>query len=195
MPTVGVYVLLAALVAPALVEVGVPIIAAHLFVMYFGMMSMTTPPVAVAAYAGASIAQADSMKTGFAGVKFGWSAYIVPFLFVASPNLLLEGDTFSIVLAVATAVMGVYLVSVGVAGYMTRFIGLPTRIAFCVAGIAMMIPAKAFPGALWTDIGGFALGAALLAAQIASARRGAPDVRGTFGARASPAKRLHVEHE
>jgi TRAP transporter 4TM/12TM fusion protein len=171
MPTVGVYVLLAALVAPALVEVGVPVIAAHLFVMYFGMMSMTTPPVAVAAYAGASIAKADSMKTGFAGMKFGWSAYIVPFLFVSSPNLLLQGEPISIVLAVATAVVGVYLVSVGIAGYMTRFIGLPTRIAFCAAGIAMMIPAKAFPGAIWSDAAGFALGVGLVAFEISAARR------------------------
>ena len=63
------------------------------------MMSMTTPPVAVAAYAAASIAQADFMKTGLAGVRFGWSAYIVPFLFVMSPNLLMQGNPFDIALA------------------------------------------------------------------------------------------------
>ena len=91
MPTVGVYVLLAALVAPALIEVGIPDLAAHLFVLYFGMMSMTTPPVAIAAFTAASIAQADPMRTGLAGVRFGWSAYIVPFLFVSSPTLLMQG--------------------------------------------------------------------------------------------------------
>jgi TRAP transporter 4TM/12TM fusion protein len=171
MPTVGVYVLLAALVAPALIEAGVTPIAAHLFVMYFGMMSMTTPPVAVAAYAAASIAQADSMKTGLAGVKFGWSAYIVPFLFVASPNLLLEGRADNIALAVITAVMGVYLVSVGVAGYMTRHLGVLHRLLFVTSGIAMMIPAKAFEGAIWTDIIGFLVGAALLAVELTTGRR------------------------
>jgi TRAP transporter 4TM/12TM fusion protein len=171
MPTVGVYVLLAALVAPALIEAGVTPIAAHLFVMYFGMMSMTTPPVAVAAYAAASIAQADSMKTGLAGVKFGWSAYIVPFLFVASPNLLMEGRIENVSLAIVTAVMGVYLVSVGVAGYMTRHLGILHRALFIASGIAMMIPAAAFDGAIWTDIGGFLVGAALLALELTTGRR------------------------
>jgi TRAP-type uncharacterized transport system fused permease subunit len=132
---------------------------------------MTTPPVAVAAYAAASIAQADSMKTGLAGVKFGWSAYIVPFLFVASPNLLLEGRADNIALAVITAVMGVYLVSVGVAGYMTRHLGVLHRLLFVTSGIAMMIPAKAFEGAIWTDIIGFLVGAALLAVELTTGRR------------------------
>lgn len=171
MPTVGVYVLLASLVAPALVEAGVTPMAAHLFVMYFGMMSMVTPPVAVAAYAAASIAGADSVKTGFAGVKFGWSAYIVPFLFVASPNLLLDGKPLNVVLACITAVMGVYLVSVGVAGYMTRLLNPFQRIAFATAGILLMIPANAFKDAVWTDIGGFVLGAILLGWEILAGRK------------------------
>ncbi|HUE46786.1 MAG TPA: TRAP transporter fused permease subunit, partial [Aestuariivirgaceae bacterium] len=78
LPTLGVYVLLASLVAPALVEVGLQPMAAHLFVLYFGMMSMITPPIALAAFAAASIAQADPMKTGVASVKFGWIAFVVP---------------------------------------------------------------------------------------------------------------------
>jgi len=171
MPTVGVYVLLAALVAPALTEVGIQPLAAHLFVLYFGMMSMTTPPVAVAAYAGASIAQADFMKTGLAGVRFGWSAYIVPFLFVMSPNLLLQGGAFDVAQAVVTAVMGVYLVSVAVAGYMTRPIGLLPRVAFAISGISMMVPANAFPGAIWTDIVGFVAGTGLILLEIGAMRR------------------------
>jgi TRAP transporter 4TM/12TM fusion protein len=171
MPTVGVYVLLAALVAPALTEVGVQPLAAHLFVLYFGMMSMTTPPVAVAAYAGASIAKADFMQTGLAGVRFGWSAYIVPFLFVMSPNLLLQGQPLDVLLAAATAIMGVYLVSVAVAGFMTRPIGLALRTAFAVSGLAMMIPANAFPGAIWTDLAGFAGGLVLIAAELDLLRR------------------------
>jgi TRAP transporter 4TM/12TM fusion protein len=171
MPTVGVYVLLAALVAPALTEVGVPPLAAHLFVLYFGMMSMTTPPVAVAAYAGASIAKADFMRTGLAGVRFGWSAYIVPFLFVMSPNLLLQGRALDVVLAAATAVMGIYLVSVAVAGFMTRPLGITLRIAFAVAGLLMMIPAGGFAGAIWTDVAGFVLGTLLIAAELGLLRR------------------------
>jgi TRAP transporter 4TM/12TM fusion protein len=171
MPTVGVYVLLAALVAPALTEVGVPPLAAHLFVLYFGMMSMTTPPVAVAAFAAASIAQSDPIKTGLAGVRFGWSAYIVPFLFVASPTLLMEGNPIDVTLAVITAIMGVYLVSVAVAGFMTRPIGLPLRCAFGVSGISMMIPANAFPGAIWTDVAGVIVGAGLIVSELGLLQR------------------------
>jgi TRAP-type uncharacterized transport system fused permease subunit len=171
MPTVGVYVLLAALVAPALTEVGVPPLAAHLFVLYFGMMSMTTPPVAVAAFAAASIAQSDPIKTGLAGVRFGWSAYIVPFLFVASPTLLMEGNALDVTLAVLTAVMGVYLVSVGVAGFMTRPIGWALRAAFAASGLAMMVPANAFAGAIWTDVAGFIVGAGLIASELGLLQR------------------------
>ncbi len=171
MPTVGVYVLLAALVAPALTEIGIPPLAAHLFVLYFGMMSMTTPPVAVAAYAAASIIQADFMRTGLAGVRFGWSAYIVPFLFVWSPTLLMQGSAVDVTLAFLTAAAGIYLVSIGVVGYMVRPIGPLRRIAFAVAGLAMMIPARAFEGAIWTDVGGFVVGAALLAWEVGAAGR------------------------
>ena len=171
MPTVAVYVLLAALVAPSLVEVGIPPIAAHLFVLYFGMLSMTTPPVAVAAYAAASIIGADFMKTGYAGVRFGWSAYIVPFLFVWSPTLLMQGDTVDVVQAALTAIMGIYLVSVGVVGFMTRPVGIALRVAFAVAGITLMIPAQAFAGGIWTDIGGFVAGAVLIFSQLRLGRR------------------------
>ena len=100
LPTVGVYVLLATLVAPSLVEVGVKPMAAHLYVMYFGMMSMITPPIAIAAFAAASVAKADPMRTGFAATRFGWTAFIVPVLFVYSPSLLLIGAPVAIAVAV-----------------------------------------------------------------------------------------------
>jgi TRAP transporter 4TM/12TM fusion protein len=177
MPTVGVYVLLAALVAPALTEVGIPPLAAHLFVLYFGMMSMTTPPVAVAAYAAASIIQADFMRTGLAGVRFGWSAYIVPFLFVWSPTLLMQGSPLDVTLAFLTAAAGIYLVSVGVVGYMIRPVGPLRRVAFALAGLALMIPARAFEGAIWTDVGGAVAGAALVAWELTAIRRAREAVR------------------
>jgi TRAP-type uncharacterized transport system fused permease subunit len=134
-------------------------------------MSMTTPPVAVAAFAGASIARADPMRTGFAGVRFGWSAYIVPFLFVWSPTLLMQGNTVDVVLATLTAVLGVYLVSVGVAGFLTRPIGYLMRTAFAIAGVLLMIPARAFEGAIWTDIAGFVVGLVLIASELDFVRR------------------------
>jgi TRAP transporter 4TM/12TM fusion protein len=160
LPTVGVYVLLATLVAPSLVEVGVKPIAAHLYVMYFGMMSMITPPIAIAAFAAASVAKADAMRTGFAAMRFGWTAFIVPILFVYSPTLLLIGPPLDIVVAVATAMFGVWLVSCAAVGYFMRPLGLVGRLAFAAAGIAALIPAGAFAGGTAVDIAGVVLGIA-----------------------------------
>jgi TRAP transporter 4TM/12TM fusion protein len=166
MPTVGVYVLLAALVAPALTEVGIPALAAHLFVLYFGMMSMITPPVAVAAYAAASIGQADFMRTGLSGVRFGWSAYIVPFLFVFSPTLLMHGNAAIVILDLATATMGIYLACAAITGFVTRPVGIPLRLALGLAGIALILPTGIFQGAAWVNIAGFVIGLILIASQL-----------------------------
>jgi len=166
LPTAGVYVLLAALVAPALVEVGVKPIAAHMYVMYFGMMSMITPPVAIAAFAAASIARADPMRTGWEACRFGWSAYVVPFLFVLSPTLLLIGPADAVALAIVTATLGIWLVSIGMIGFFMRPIAMRLRAAFMASGLLALIPAGAFPGAVLTDIVGAALGAALIAREI-----------------------------
>ena len=166
LPTVGVYVLLAALVTPAMVKVGVHPVAAHLYVMYFGMMSMITPPVAVAAFAAASLARADPMKTGWEACRFGWSAFIVPFLFVLSPTLLLIGPAEEVALAIVTATLGIWLTSIGVIGYFMRPMGAGLRLLFGAAGILALIPAGAFPGAVWTDIVGAALGAVLIAREL-----------------------------
>jgi TRAP transporter 4TM/12TM fusion protein len=163
MPTVGVYVLLAALVAPALIKMGVSPMASHMFVMYFGMMSMITPPVALAAFAAASLAQTDPMKTGWAAVRFGWIAYIIPFLFVKAPSLLLEGDTISVVPAIVTAVAGVWMVCAAFAGFCTRVLDVPTRIGFGIAGLLLFIPADFMHYGALTDVAGLALGALLLA--------------------------------
>ncbi len=124
LPTVGVYVLLATLVSPALVKVGVEPKAAHLFVMYFGMMSMITPPVAIASYAAAGIAGSNPMATGFSSVRLGWSAYIVPVLFVFSPTLLLIGEPGDIALALVSAVLGIWWVSMAIVGYGARVIAV-----------------------------------------------------------------------
>jgi TRAP transporter 4TM/12TM fusion protein len=166
LPTAGVYVLLAALVAPAMVEVGVLPIAAHLYVMYFGMMSMITPPVAIAAYVAAGLAGADPMRTGWEACRFGWSAFVVPFLFVLSPTLLLIGPADAVALAIVTATLGIWLVSIGIIGFFMRPLGPLMRGLFGFAGLMALIPAGAFPGAVITDIVGAALGAVLIAREI-----------------------------
>jgi TRAP transporter 4TM/12TM fusion protein len=174
LPTLGVYVLLAALVAPAIIETGIDPIAAHLFVLYFGMMSMITPPVAIAAFAAASIAKASAMETGFAAVRFGWVAFIVPFLFVFSPTLILIGEPMDIALALATAALGVWLVSAALAGYLFTRLTLPGRVLFAVAGVLSLIPAGAFPGAVYTDIVGVIGGLVLIGIEFARARAARP---------------------
>ncbi len=161
MPTAGVYVLLATLVAPSIEKAGVDKMAAHLYVMYFGMMSMITPPVAIAAFTAASLARTNAMATGIAAVRFGWIAFVVPVLFVFSPALLMQGSAGQIALAAATAVVGVALVSAAVTGYMFRVMDAPTRLAAGVAGLALMVPANAFPGGEWTDVAGLVLGVAV----------------------------------
>ncbi len=162
MPTTGVYVLLAALVAPALVEAGVGKIPAHMFILYFGMMSMITPPIALAAFAAASISRADPMKTGFAAMRMGWVAYVIPFLFVLSPSLLMQGDISKVVLNTASAAIGVYIASVAVIGYFTRPLSVVTRVLLAIGGLAAVFPDTAIGAGGLVDLAGAALGLAIL---------------------------------
>lgn len=162
MPTLGVYLLLATLVAPSLVEVGVEPVAAHMFALYFGMLSMITPPVAIAAFAAATVAGSEPMRTGYAAVMFGWSAYLIPFLFVISPVLLMIGTTGQILGVTAATVAGVWAVSVGLAGWLFCATGVPTRILFIAAGAALLVPGTLFEGAVLLNLAGAAAAAALV---------------------------------
>jgi TRAP-type uncharacterized transport system fused permease subunit len=158
LPTLGVYVLLATLVAPALVELGVDRIAAHLFVLYFGMMSMITPPVAVAAFAAAGIAGANPMQTGLASVRFGWPAYVVPFLFALSPSLILKGSPWIVAMDVTFAVMGVLMMSVAVSGYFQSALKASWRLGIGAAGLLTLMPHDLVPGGSWTSLVAAVLG-------------------------------------
>ncbi|NQU72168.1 MAG: TRAP transporter fused permease subunit, partial [Rhodospirillales bacterium] len=171
MPTVGVYILLAVLIAPSLIEVGVDPMAAHMFIFYFGMMSMITPPVAIAAFFAANLAEAPPMRTGFSAMRFGWTAYIVPFLFVFSPSLLFRGDYTEMIMTFSTAIGGVWLVSAGVTGFFSRDLTIPGRLAFALAGLLLMMPRNAAEWGIWTDIAGAILGVALVTWEISRTRR------------------------
>jgi TRAP transporter 4TM/12TM fusion protein len=166
MPTVAVYVLLAALIAPAMVEAGVPPQSAHLFVLYFGMMSFITPPVAVAAFAAASIAKADPFRTGFTAMRFGWAAYIVPFLFVYSPELILIGRWEMITFDIATAFAAIWMISAGFVGYALRPIAGLERWAFVIAGALMLIPLSMLAYSIYLVAAGFAFAALLMLRQV-----------------------------
>ena len=143
LPTLGVYVLLAILIAPALVKVGITPLAAHMFILYFGMMSLITPPVAPAAYVAAAIAGAPSMATAWTAMRFGWVAYVVPFLFVYSPAILLNGTWMEIVVVTITALIGITLICASMAGYFARRLGWPARAGFALAGVLLMLPHQA----------------------------------------------------
>jgi TRAP-type uncharacterized transport system fused permease subunit len=131
-------------------------------VLYFGMMSMITPPIALAAFAAAGIAEAPAIATGLAAMRFGWSAFIVPVLFVFSPTLLLIGAPMEIALAVLTAGIGVWLVSAALAGYLGRRLGTGARLLLGLFGLMALVPAGAFAGAIYTDLVGVVGGIALV---------------------------------
>ena len=171
LPTVGVYVILATLIAPALVQAGIAPMAAHMFVLYFGVMSMVTPPVALAAFAAANIGGTDPNRTGWTAARIGWSAYIVPFLFVFSPSLLMQGPALTIAWTALTAALGVWMGTIGVVGFFVAPIGALRRMLFVAAGVLLLLPGDAFRGANELDYAGLALGAALLGREILRRRQ------------------------
>lgn len=171
MPTIGVYVLLAVLIAPSLQKVGISPLASHMFILYMGLMSMVTPPVAVAAFFAASLAGADPMKTGFVAVRFSWAAYIVPFLFVFSPTLLLQSDSISgTVFAIVTAIAGVWVMCAGVVGYSFLRLGWLERIGLVLGGFGLLLPHELGGWAWWCNGIGLILSGALLGLQWVRAR-------------------------
>ncbi|HWP34938.1 MAG TPA: TRAP transporter fused permease subunit, partial [Thermodesulfobacteriota bacterium] len=165
MPTTGVYIILAALLAPALVKSGITPMQAHLFVLYFGMMSMVTPPVALAAFTAANIAQTDPWRTGWTAMRIGWCAYLVPFLFVGSRHLLMDGSALGVLGSLATAALGVVVGSIGVAGYFRGRLPWWRRLAFLAAGVALLVPLDFFAHALALNLAGAAAAGLLLAAE------------------------------
>jgi TRAP transporter 4TM/12TM fusion protein len=140
MPVTATYIMLVILIAPALVKLGIEPLAAHLFIMYFGVMSFLTPPVAIAAYVAASIARAEPLQTGFTGVRLGIIAYVVPFVFALSPSLILLGPTGKIFLTVTTALFGTLFLSVAFVGYLFDRLSVWKRIWFAVGAFGLIAP-------------------------------------------------------
>lgn len=164
LPTTAAYMILAVLAVPALLKLGVPMLAAHLFVFYFGCISTITPPVALSAYAGAALAGANPNKVGTTAFRFGIVAFIVPFMFVFQPTLLLQGGFLEILQTVATALFGVVFLAVGVQGWLLERAGMIERIVSMVAGVLMIDPS------LSTDIIGAVCAAFVLFIQLKKRR-------------------------
>lgn len=117
MPTTGVYVLLATIIAPGLIKAGLEPLAAHMFVFYLGMMSMITPPVALASFAAATLAGCSALRAGWASVRVGWTSFVVPFLFVYQPELLMIGKPAAVLLVLLFSITGVTLGTMALIGH------------------------------------------------------------------------------
>ena len=154
-PTTANYVIMASMVAPILMRsLSIPVLAAHMFVFYFGIVADITPPVALAAYAGSAIAKSNPMKTGVTATRLAITAFIVPYIFAFSPEMLIVGSDkpwYEIVLLVITALCGIYIISAGMEGYMYRHMPWWQRILALAGGLCMIIPG------LTTDAVGLAL--------------------------------------
>ncbi len=162
-PTTANYVIMASMVAPILIDkLEIPILAAHMFVFYFGIVADITPPVALAAYAGSAIAKSNPMKTGVTATRLAITAFIVPYIFVFSPEMLIIGSDvawYEIVLLVITAIGGIIMISAGMEGYFIKKMPFWQRIIALAGGLCMVIPG-------WeTDIAGVAVMALLLLVQ------------------------------
>lgn len=142
LPSAACYLLLASLVAPTIVKLGAPIMAAHLFVLYFGVISNVTPPVAMAAYAGAGIAKCNPVKCGIKAFKLAIGGFLLPFFFVYNDVLLMNGAPLEIAQASIMAVIGIYCIACSIEGYIwTAPIGWIGRIAIAIAGLLTIDPA------------------------------------------------------
>jgi TRAP transporter 4TM/12TM fusion protein len=163
LPTVSVYILTATLLAPALVKLGVTPMAAHMFVMYNGILSMITPPVAFAAYAAANIARTDGWTTGWIACVVGWSTFILPFLFVLTPSLLMDGSWIEIVLNFIRVLFGIWLGTMAAVGFALAPLGRVGRLLYATASIAVVLPPESFQGAVLINAAGITAAIVLLA--------------------------------
>lgn len=155
-PTTANYIIMATTCAPILVELGVDLVAAHFFVFYFGIVADITPPVALAAYAGSAIAKSNPMKTGVQATKLAIGAFIVPYVFAMSPQMLFIGASVGdIILICITAVLGMFGVAVAMNGFLYVKLNVLFRVAFMAGGLLLLVPG------IETDIAGFVILAAL----------------------------------
>jgi TRAP transporter 4TM/12TM fusion protein len=157
LPTVGVYVILATLAAPALVQAGLQPIQAHMYVLFHGILSMLTPPVALAAFAAAAIAKADQWKTGWTASRMGWAAYFIPFFFAYSPLFIMRGPAHQVIAALAVATLGIIMGSIAVVGYVRSMVPPIWRLAYGAIAFMLLIPSTAFAEGHWINAAGVAL--------------------------------------
>ncbi len=169
MPTTPAYIVQVALLVPALVKLGIIVEAAHMFTFYFAILSAITPPVALAVYAANGLSNAGLWETGLLALKLGATGYIVPFMFVFGPSLLMIGEPVTIVITAITAMLGVVCLAAGLAGYLLASLALWQRLALISAAIVLIKPG------LYTDAIGIGILAAVAGLNLLMKNREAPD--------------------
>lgn len=165
-PTTANYVIMATITAPIVIKLGIPMLAAHMFVFYFGIVADITPPVALAAYAGSAIAHSDPFKTGVTATRIAITAFIIPYVFAFNPDLLLIGGSISqAILILISAFIGMVGISAGMEGYMHTHLKVYERIVCILGGIMLIVPG------VYSDFIGILLVAAIAATQVIKKRR------------------------
>jgi TRAP-type uncharacterized transport system fused permease subunit len=140
-PTTANYLITATITAPAVVQLGVPVLAAHMFTFYFGIIADITPPVALAAYAGSAIAKSNPFKTGLTATKLAIAAFIIPYIFACSPSILLiDTDPLQVVQIICTSVVGMVAIGAAMEGFLLTHAGIIERLAFLVGGLLLIDP-------------------------------------------------------
>lgn len=165
-PTTANYVIMATITAPILTQMGIPILAAHMFVFYFGIVADITPPVALAAYAGSAIAKSNPLKTGITATRLAIAAFIIPYMFVYNPKMLfIDASIFDIISIIITSFIGIYAVAAGMEGHM--FVKLPwwQRLFTLAGGLMLIVPE------IITDIVGIAIVVAIVVIQKISEKK------------------------
>ena len=167
LPTTAAYLILATVVAPALADMGVPLLTAHMFVFFFGCVSTITPPVALASYVAAGVADADVNRVGWTAFRYGLVCYLLPFAFFFGPALLGDGTVWEIGATAITGVIGVFFLATAIVGYLRGPLAPVGRALATLAGIALL------DQGLVTDLAGFGLAVAWLGYRELTDRRGA----------------------
>ena len=153
MTTTAVYITVAALIVPSLIQAGVTPIAAHMFAFYFGVVSTITPPVALASFAGAAIAKSPPMSTAVESSKVGIAKYIVPFAFIYNPSLLMEGSYLISLYSLLSVLLAYWSMTLGLEGYLNKPLNIYTRIIAFVSSILLLLP----PLSIFYGVSGFLL--------------------------------------
>ena len=148
-PTTANYCIMASTCAPILIQMGVPIMAAHFFVFYFGIVADITPPVALAAYAGSAIAKSKPMRTAFNATKLAIAAFVVPYIFAMNPSMLLiDTNALEVIQLIITSLVGILALGIGLEGYVRGVLAWPLRIVAIAGGLLLLVPGT------WSDIVG-----------------------------------------